>query len=88
LSCVSVTAACITAIIKVWNRDTAIIDARTRAKNLRRWARKARTPEERERAARASLAPIILSNDSSAHSESLKDLLPPGVLPGDHGPRR
>lgn len=83
LSCVSVIAACITAVLESWNRDTDIIDARTRAKSLRRWARKARTPEERERAARVALAPIILSSDSPSRSESLQDLLLPRVMPGD-----
>jgi hypothetical protein len=75
LSCVSVIAACITAALESWNRDTAIIDARTRAKSLRRWARKARTFEERERAALVALAPIILASDSPSRNESLRDLL-------------
>jgi hypothetical protein len=75
LSCVSVTAACVAAVLQWWNRDAAIIDARTRAKSLRRWARKARTPEERERAARAALAPLILSDDSPSRADSLQSLL-------------
>jgi hypothetical protein len=77
LSCVSVAAVCITAVIEAWNRDPATIDARTRAKSLRSWARKASTPEERERAARLALAPMILSGDSASGGESMKDLLPP-----------
>jgi hypothetical protein len=75
LSCISITAACVTRVLESWNRDTAIIDARTRAKSLRRWARKAATPEERERAARAALAPMVLSGESP--SESLQNVLPP-----------
>lgn len=83
LSCVSVIAACITAVLESWNRDAAIIDARTRAKSLRKWARRARTPEERERAARVALAPIILSNERPSCSESLQDRLLPRIIPGD-----
>lgn len=83
LSCVTVIAVCVTAVIDFLNRDTATIDARTRAKILRRWARKASTPEERERAALVALAPITLSGGSRSSSESLKELLPPRTAPGD-----
>lgn len=75
LVCISITAACITRIVEWLNRDTATIDARTRAKALRRWARKARTPEERERAARVAIAPMLLPGDSTCRRESLQDLL-------------
>lgn len=83
LSCISVIAACITAVLESWNRDVAIIDARTRAKSLRKWARRARTPEERERAARVALAPIILSNENPSSNGSLQDRVLPQVIPGD-----
>jgi hypothetical protein len=83
LFCISIAAACITRIVERLNRDTATIDARTRAKALRRWARKARTPEERERAARVAIAPMLLPGESSCRHESLQDLL--GKTPEDKG---
>jgi hypothetical protein len=83
LSCVPVITVCVTAVVESLNRDTATIDARTRAKILRRWARKACTPEERERAALVALAPIILSDGGQSSSESLKELLSPRTTPGD-----
>jgi len=78
---ISIAAACLTRIVEWLNRDTATIDARTRAKALRRLARKARTSEERERAARIAIAPMLLPGDSSCRRESLQDLL--GKRPED-----
>jgi hypothetical protein len=76
LSCVSVIAVCAAAVLKSWNRNPAIIDARTRAKSLRGWTREAQSPEERERAAKAALATIILSGDSPDRVRILENLLP------------
>jgi hypothetical protein len=80
-ACVSVVAVCMTAVVLTWNRDTATIDARTRAKSLRILLRKARTHEERERAAKMALAPMILSGDGRSCPESLQNALLPPAAP-------
>lgn len=68
LTSISIVTTCLVAVIHSWNRDVAIIDARTRSKIMRHWARRAETQEEMEDAARAAFLPLICPWENSCRN--------------------